>query len=283
MITADFSGQELRILAEESQEPVWLNAFRNYWDVHSVVAEMMYGQKWTDAAADDCAYFNNDHKKCGCPEHKKLRNAVKAINFGIAYGMTYKKLSEELGISQKDAKHLLEIYYKALPVLIRYLSDSGKSATKNLISTTICGRVRHYIKPTFDLATVSLMKEFKVQKERQNDPSYVKAFQAQYSEKINKAMMMMFFAIEREGKNAVIQGTGADMLKVALNYLWHEIDSFGGLLENNVYDEILVEVPEENVDKAVKVINDCMVRAGNDFVKTIPFETEIHVEDYWCK
>src|SRR5206468_1052075 len=52
IITIDFNGCELRILAEMSQEPVWLDAFRKGWDVHSVGAEILFGKEWTDGAEE---------------------------------------------------------------------------------------------------------------------------------------------------------------------------------------------------------------------------------------
>jgi len=314
MITADFSGQELRIMTELSQEPSWVEAFNKEWDVHSVVAEVMFKDKWQNGFAkdgtfegvklfynkgdkkgqplDDCAYFFDDHKKCDCPEHKKLRDAVKSINFGIAYGMTEKKLADDLNISIKEAKELLTTYYQAVPNLIKYLERSGKSAKETLMSRTIAGRIRHYIRPTFETCTNLVMTDYKVKKEDKANDVFRKMFMAKYKREINRKLFMMSLATEREGKNAVIQGTGCDMLKMAMGcgfdengkpFLWHYMDELGMFLENNVYDELLIEVPEQNVEKALKVIDDCMVRAGNAYVKSIPFRSELHVEDFWTK
>lgn len=78
------NGGRNRPLAELSKEPVFVNAFNNGWDVHSYGAEILYGQKWKDAAAPGCAYYEKGHKKCECPKHQELRDGVKACNFGIA-------------------------------------------------------------------------------------------------------------------------------------------------------------------------------------------------------
>lgn len=77
-ITIDYNGAELRILAYMSQDPVWLEAFGNGWDVHSVGAEMLYGDRWKNAAESGCAYCANRHK-CNCKEHKVLRNHIKSV------------------------------------------------------------------------------------------------------------------------------------------------------------------------------------------------------------
>ncbi len=97
ILTIDYSGAELRILAFMSREPVWLKAFQNGWDVHSVGAEMLYGDRWKSAAVHEayvdakgktvkkCAYYYDDHKKCKCPEHEVLRNNIKSVKRLAAY------------------------------------------------------------------------------------------------------------------------------------------------------------------------------------------------------
>lgn len=83
IITIDYAGCELGILAEYSREPSWLAAFKHNWDVHSVGAEIVFADEWKSGAESDCAYYQN-HEKCKCKKHKELRNKVKACNFGIA-------------------------------------------------------------------------------------------------------------------------------------------------------------------------------------------------------
>jgi DNA polymerase I-like protein with 3'-5' exonuclease and polymerase domains len=295
IITTDYAGQELRILAEVSQEPVWLKAFRLGWDVHSVVAELIFGDDWRNGfvkdskcngvevlnnkgqPTNDCAYYFDNKKKCDCPKHKKLRNNVKSINFGIAYGMTENKLSEELGITRGDARLLLDSYYRAVKTLKDYLDKSGKFAKLNYKAFTIGGRVRYFKAPTREYA-IKLLIEDGIKK-----PTW---------EEISRKEWSLKASIEREGKNSVIQGSGADMLKLALGcgfddqgkpYLWHVLRRQGAKLVNNVYDEIVVECAENQVSDLGPIISERMCTAAGVFVKTIPFETEQHVENHWQK
>jgi DNA polymerase I len=83
LITMDYNGCELRILAEYSREKVFIDAFLKGWDVHSVGAEIIFEDEWKNAAEEGCAYYKN-HEKCSCKRHKELRDQIKAINFGIA-------------------------------------------------------------------------------------------------------------------------------------------------------------------------------------------------------
>lgn len=298
IITTDFSGQELRILTEVSREPVWVNAFKQGWDVHSVVAELVFGDTWRLAAVTDgvwegaaivfekgplagtpykCEYYFDNKKKCSCPKHKKLRDNVKSINFGIAYGMTENKLSDELGISRGEARHLLEKYYVAVRVLKQYLDKSGNSAKTTYKSRTICGRVRYFKKPEWNYAKNLLIDD------GIEHPSY---------DDVSRKMWSLTASIEREGKNSVIQGTAADMLKLAMGcgrdpqgkpYLWHVLRQYGAKLVNNVYDEIVVECPEDKVNELGPIISERMCTAAGQFVKIIPFDTEQHIENFWQK
>jgi len=300
IITTDFSGQELRILTEVSQEPVWVKAFRLGWDVHSVVAEMIFGDDWRNGFVkdgkfngtevfyskghpregqpiDDCGYYFNEKKKCDCPRHKKLRNNVKSINFGIAYGMTENKLSEELGITRGEARMLLENYYQAVRVLKNYLDKSGNFAKLNFKAFTVGGRVRYFKKPTREYI-IKLLVEDGIEK-----PTW---------EEISRKQWSLNASIEREGKNTVIQGTGADMLKLAIGagfdekgrpYLWHILRQAGAKLVNNVYDEVVVECNEKQVSDLGPIISERMCAAAGTFVKSIPFDTEQHVENHWQK
>ena len=76
VITATLAGEE-----------TWLEALRNGWDLHSRNADLVFGQEWEDAAEHGCAYFENQgYQKCKCPEHEKLRDAVKDIANNNFYG-----------------------------------------------------------------------------------------------------------------------------------------------------------------------------------------------------
>jgi DNA polymerase I len=82
-VAADYASQELRIIASGSKDPVWGEAVMNGWDLHSVSASLVFGDKWRDSAESSCSYYVNK-SKCDCKKHKQLRTFVKTINFGLA-------------------------------------------------------------------------------------------------------------------------------------------------------------------------------------------------------
>lgn len=283
VITTDYNGCELRILAELSKEPIWIEAFLKGWDVHSVGAEMLFGKRWTDAAEAGCKYVSA-HAKCKCKGHSALRDQIKAINFGIAYGMEAKKLAAAIGSTVKFAQELLDNYRLTFPVLTACLKRLGQIAVSTLESRTLVGRRRFFRKPTWDVAKERAIERAK---KRGMKPEEVETFH------INSALSGMYGSIEREGKNTPIQGTNADLIKLAMGcgfdpngepYLWHIVEPvYGARLVNMVHDELVHECHEAAAENCKEQVENAMTRAGAEVVKSIPMTTESHIEGCWTK
>lgn len=140
VVDSDFASQELCIIANLSQDPVWIEALRQSKDLHSVCAELVFKDKWKNAAQEGCNFYKKGWRdtktnrwyteeqhasmefpegstflyeemkgKCKCKTHKTLRDGVKSINFGLAYGMTEFKLKEK-SISYSDIPYLCVKY-----------------------------------------------------------------------------------------------------------------------------------------------------------------------------
>ena len=231
MITADYSGCELRILAELSQDPEFLRAFRNDIDLHSLVATMMFG------------------KTVSKTENKELRQAAKAINFGLAYGMSPKGLAIQLGCPDNEAEELLEKYFQSFPSIRSFLEQSARLAISRGYSTTIGGRRRY-----FDVTDIDVDRRKRG-------------------------------AIERKGKNSPIQGTNADMIKLALFDLRRVLHERGidAMLVNTVHDEIVVECEESIAEEVRDLVEETMRKAGEYYVKSVPIEVESSIADCWSK
>ena len=128
-VSSDYSSQELNVIAFGSKDPVWINALEQGQDLHSVCADLVYGQEWIDTAEDDCSYMKNK-SKCKCPKHGKLRTNVKTINFGLAYGMGPHKLADTLDISIKEAETLIDKSFDAFPSISGFLEQLGQLGKK---------------------------------------------------------------------------------------------------------------------------------------------------------
>lgn len=185
IITADMSGAELRIIAEEAQAKTWIEAFERDEDVHSVGTELLYPHEWPKLAVKEpytvikdgkektipvCAYYKLHTEesvaknpkcvigtpmrlKCDCPEHKKLRDGNKATNFLLAYGGTSFTLAARLGVPRTDAQDLMNTHEKTFPDIWEYLENSGERSFFEGESRDMYGRRRLLPKPTWETAT----------------------------------------------------------------------------------------------------------------------------------
>jgi DNA polymerase-1 len=128
LIVADYSQMELRILAQLSQEPGMLSAFRDGEDLHAKTAEALFGEGWT----------------------KEQRGLAKTINFGIAYGAGPNTLAEAADIPIRQAQVLLQKYFKTYPKLKEYLEKSAQRAKDLCYAETPAGRKRWFTRPKPD-------------------------------------------------------------------------------------------------------------------------------------
>lgn len=128
MITADYSQIELRILAEYSKDPAFLDAYMKGQDLHSKTA---------------AAIFNIPPEKIT----KEQRNTAKTINFGICYGMGPQGLASSLKIQLKEAEKFINTYFRSYPKVKRCLDSLGRKAVKEGYSETMSGRKRYFSIP----------------------------------------------------------------------------------------------------------------------------------------
>ena len=254
-VSADYSSQELNVIAFGSKDPVWLESLEEGQDLHSTCAELVYGDKWTNAADDDCIYMTTK-MKCKCNKHKKLRTNVKTINFGLAYGMGPNKLADTLNIEVEEAKKLIEKYFSAFPAIHGFLDKLGNF-----------GKKYGYIK-TFP-------------------PYNRKRWFTNWYPRIwdNKSSSMELGSIERASKNTPIQGASADMTKraLALMRVWIKDSDAPVKLVMTVHDQIDTICKNEYLDKWTVTMKKIMEYAAKEIVTNGLLKAEVTVSDCWEK
>ena len=254
-VSADYSSQELNVIAYGSKDPVWIEALKNNEDLHSTCAELVYGDQWLTSGEANCAYINKK-QKCNCPSHKKLRTNVKTINFGLAYGMGPNKLSDTLNISLEGAKELIERYFQAFPAIKGFLDKLGNY-----------GKKYGYIK-TFP-------------------PYNRKRWFSNWYPKIwnNKSSMMELGSIERASKNTPIQGASADMTKKALILMRNHIAGSNApvKLVMTVHDQIDTICKNEYLDEWTVIMKKIMEDAALEIVTNGLLKAEVTVSSCWEK
>ena len=225
LITADYSQIELRILAEFSKDPAFIEAYRTGQDLHSRTASEIFSVPLDQVTKDQ-------------------RNVAKTINFGLCYGMSASGLSNRLDIPIAQAEGFINAYFRAYPMVRNTLQRLGTQAIAKGYSETLSGRKRYYRHPD----------SFSKQK-----------------------------SLERKGRNTPIQGTCGDILKKAIQYLAEDLVPYDAKIINLVHDEILVEVSEEEAQQVKEVMRKSMIRAGEDFIITIPVQVDIAADRVWRK
>ncbi len=230
LITADYAGCELRILAEASRDPAFINIFRRGGDLHAIVASEIFGRPVSKES------------------NPQLRERAKAINFGLAYGMGAGGLAGQTGVTVEEAERLLARYFAAYPRVRDYLEESARAAIRRGWAETLGGR-RLWL---------------------------------QIGERVEGPDLA---AVARIAKNMPIQGTNADMLKLAMTGIRRRLldERRGACIVNCVHDEILVEADAADAWEVAELVREEMVAAGERYIVSVPIEVDVTVGEHWQK
>jgi DNA polymerase I len=174
---------------------------------------------------------------------KAQRSAAKAINFGILYGMGSRNLARSTGFSQQEAKVFLETYFALHPGIAQYIEVTKEKAHSDGYVETLFGRRR-------------------------------------YLPDINSGIRMLSAAAERMAVNMPVQGTQADLLKMAMINVseWIEKSHLDVKMLLQVHDELVFEAAEDDMDKVVREIQSIM-EAVHQF--EIPLVVNVEVGKNW--
>lgn len=179
----------------------------------------------------------------------QMRKAAKAVNFGLVYGMSSVGLSNRLKITSKEAEQMINKYFARYKGVKRYLDRAGSDAVRNRYSTTVSGRRRYYNMPPYD----------------HPDRNKIKG------------------KIERQGKNAGIQGSNADTIKEAMVMLVKWLEPYDAKLLLTVHDEIIVEARDDQKHEVAQIMSKSLVDGFGKYFHLIPMETEVLTGPCWLK
>ena len=224
LMSADYSQIELVVLSHVTGDVNLRNAFLSGSDVHRETAAKIFGV----------------FPEMVTPEQ---RRTAKTINFGILYGMSAFRLSNDLKIPMKDAKKFIETYFEQYPQISLFIEETKRKAKEEGFVRTAMGHIR-----------------------------YIPEIRSS-----NKAVMA---AAERMAVNTVIQGTAAEIMKKAMLSIDREMRSSGfrARILLQVHDELIFEVPEEEVDRLSALVKKCMEGACT---LSVPLRVEIETGKSW--
>jgi DNA polymerase I len=238
LVSADYSQIELRILAHLCQEPVLVEAYRKGEDVHSVTAKIV---------------FDRDEIT---PQE---RNLGKTINFGVIYGMGAQRFARSSGLSVELGKDFIEKYRQKYSLIFAYLERMKKEAIANGYVTTIFGRRRY-----FDFASDNLNKL------RGSNPDEINLKELKPNN--NDAQLL------RAAANAPIQGSSADIIKIAMIKLHQILQNYQARLLLQVHDELIFEVPSDEWEELQPQIKSTMENAVD---LSVPLVVDVRTGKNW--
>lgn len=224
LLTADYSQIEMRVMAHLSEDPGLIEAYQTGEDLHNFV-----GSKVFDVPVDQVT-----------PE---LRRRVKAMSYGLVYGLSAFGLSQQLNISAGEAKVIMESYFERFGGVKRYLDQVVEQARKDGFTSTLFGR-RRYLP--------ELSSDNRVAREN----------------------------AERAALNAPIQGTAADIIKIAMLRVDARLtaENCQSRVLLQVHDELVLEVASGEQEKVQQLVEEEMDAAIS---LRVPLEVSAGVGTNW--
>ncbi|MCP9440045.1 MAG: DNA polymerase I [Nitrospira sp.] len=227
LLCADYSQIEPRILAHLSHDPRLLAVFAKGEDIHMATAMEIF-----DRPASQIT--------------REMRRAAKTVVFGIVYGISPFGLSQNIGVSQAEAKQYIDTFFTKFPAVRALMDRNIAEAREKGYTTTILGRRR----PIPELQS--------------NDP------------------VQRSFG-ERMAVNSPIQGSAADLIKVAMinvhQALHRDLPHVKMILQ--VHDELIFEVPDHDLDEAKRLVKHEMEAVGQQLGLSVPLKVDLGVGKNW--
>ena len=224
LLSADYSQIELRMLAHMADEQAMIQAFLEDADIHTRTA---------------CQLFNVSAKDVT----DQMRRVAKTVNFGIIYGQTDFGLSQTLGITRREAKEFMNIYFASYPNIHRYTNRVIEFCEEHGYVETLMHRRR-------------MIPEIK-----------------------DKNFMTREFG-KRAAMNAPVQGSAADLIKMAMIAVKRRMQEEGvkSRLLLQIHDELILDVPDDEVEQMKKLVQDAMDHAMD---LNVPLKAGIHTGRTW--
>ena len=226
VVSIDYSQVELRILAKMARDQKLLAIYQHDKDIHLQTASLIFGEEENKITADK-------------------RNIAKTINFSVMYGISAYALSDELGVSMKEAKMFIDLYFQNYPGVSQYIQTVIKQAEASGYVTTYYGRRRNI-------------------------------------DGLHASQKFIRARARRIAFNSVIQGTASDVIKIAMLNI--ENDTITGSLDvemvMQVHDELIFYIKESLVNEMIPKIETHLIQVKpfDDIL-----QVNVAIDSHWGK
>lgn len=223
-ISSDYSQIELRVFSSMAEEESMINAFNSGMDIHTKTAMEIFNKTEDEVTKID-------------------RRSAKAVNFGILYGISNFGLSEDIGISVKDAKVFMDKYLESFPKIKEFQDKIINDAYKNGYVLTLFNRKRKIVELS--------------------NTNYLIRSQG-----------------ERMALNTPVQGTAADILKIAMINIFDEFNkrNLKSKMILQIHDELMFNVNKDETEIVKEIIKDKM---ENAYKLKVPLLVDIEEGENW--
>lgn len=282
MIAADYSQQEPRVLAHVANDEGMIQAYREGKDLYSWIAGFIYNLPY-----EECL---EDHS----PEAARRRQSMKSIILGLMYGRGVSSIAEQLGVSKTKAQEIVDLFFAKFPKIRRLLEKLQQQVRETGYVETVYGRKRRL--PEFNLPPIEVYKsdgspagddiaryywaKMRSVWDREEREAIKRQARREHGLKIIDNSGKIAYA-KRQLLNSVIQGTSADITKKAMLLIGtnERLQELGYEMLLTVHDEIIGEVPKENVAEAVEIVKNLMIKAAEEI--KVPMRVDVDVVERW--
>lgn len=249
LLVADYGQLELRVLASMTDCKSMQDAFATGGDFHSRTALGMYPEIREAVDAGQVDIEATSDERPGIKDKFALeRQRAKQLNFSIAYGKTAVGLGRDWGVSTNEAKKTINLWYQDRPEVLQWQKRAQRSARERGRVPTMTGRMRHFPKNRF------------------------------YTDQLRSAR-------DRMAINSPIQGSAADIVVAAMVAIERdeEMAALGYQLLLQIHDEVVLEGPEENAEKALARLLAIMQAPPVPNTMTVALDVSAKIADNWAE
>jgi len=222
LVALDYSQIELRVLAHLSGDENLIRVFKEGQDIHTETASWMFAVP--KEAVDPL-----------------MRRAAKTVNFGVLYGMSAHRLSQELSIPYEEAAAFIERYFQTFPKVRAWIERTLEE-----------GRTRGYVETLFG--------------------------RRRYVPDLTARVKSVREAAERMAFNMPVQGTAADLMKLAMVRLFPRLKEAGARMLLQVHDELVLEAPEKRAEEVAALAKEVMEGV---YPLAVPLLVEVGMGEDW--
>lgn len=297
-ISCDYSSQEPRITAHMSNDVKMIQAYRDNKDLYCEIASLAF-----DTPYEECQEHYPDGTKN--PRGAKLRGQAKAIVLGVTYGEGMETIAENLQTSKQKARAIYDKVMLSFPGLKQFMFDNQKMARERGYVDTVWGRKRRLPDMQLEKYEFSVIKGSNASNfnpldfEEDGEDDYIDPELVEYyTQQLNKSWGSKKWEIIQEAKkdglhivdnggriakaerqctNSRVQGSAADMSKIAMNLIHNDpiLREWGYKLLLPVHDELIGEAPYATAFQSAKRVSELMVQAASPLNVPMKADTEI--------